>query len=336
MIVLEARGRAAVLSPLGSLLDDIRRERHVSVRVPPPAWAQAEPELPGDVPLGAATPASPFGFLLEQLRQRPRSRAERAPSPPRGRQLARADLELDLQLETRVVTAAPRPSQRRISWLLAASFVLHVAVALTVAVLRLLLPEPLPGPASDIKAFLVEPVMVTPPPPPPPPGPKRVVPNRVAVPSPGPKLFAPPGAPDRVVPDERAGLDVDTGEVGGVEGGLPGGVVGGIVGGLPAAPAPLPAPVRLEKGVKEPRKLKHVAPRYPEIAARANLRGSVLLECLVSPEGRVTEVKVLRSANPLFVEPAVEAVKQWTYTPTLVDGVPVAVIFTVTVVFQLY
>ena len=215
---------------------------------------------------------------------------------------------------------------------------LHVAVGLSATVLRLLTPEPLPLPASSgMRAFLVEPVLVAAPPPPPPPASKVVARrNTDKAPDPPTPAFTPPlEVPDRIVTDERLDLDVQAGDVGGVEGGVPGGVVGGIVGGLPTTPTPPPVPMRIGKGIKEPRKLKHVTPRYPDIAARANIRGVVVLECQVSAQGSVTEIKILRSSNPLLDDAAVEAVKQWVYTPTLVDGVPVAVIFTVTVQFNL-
>ena len=60
----------------------------------------------------------------------------------------------------------------------------------------------------------------------------------------------------------------------------------------------------------------------------------MILECLISPQGRVSEIKVLRGV-PLLEEAAVDAVRQWVYTPTLMDGVPVPVLMTVTVRFDL-
>jgi protein TonB len=60
----------------------------------------------------------------------------------------------------------------------------------------------------------------------------------------------------------------------------------------------------------------------------------VILECVIDPRGRVAEVKVLRGV-PLLEEAAVDAVRQWVYTPTLMDGVPVPVLLTVTVRFGL-
>lgn len=86
--------------------------------------------------------------------------------------------------------------------------------------------------------------------------------------------------------------------------------------------------------VKEPTKLKHVDPVYPDIAQRANVQGVVILECVISPAGRVTDIKVLRGI-PLLNAAAIDAVKQWTYKPTLLDGVPVSVVMPVTVQFRL-
>jgi protein TonB len=93
-------------------------------------------------------------------------------------------------------------------------------------------------------------------------------------------------------------------------------------------------PLRVGGQIKEPTKLKAVPPVYPESAVRARVEGVVILECLISPQGRVTEVKVLRGV-PLLESAAVDAVKQWVYTPTLMDGVPVPVLMTVTVRFDL-
>ena len=75
-------------------------------------------------------------------------------------------------------------------------------------------------------------------------------------------------------------------------------------------------------------------PVYPPHARSARVEGSVILEAVIGPTGRVTDAKVLRSA-PLLDEAAMEAVLQWEYTPTLLNGVPVPVIMTVTVNFTL-
>jgi protein TonB len=146
-------------------------------------------------------------------------------------------------------------------------------------------------------------------------------------------FVAPIEVPDQVKPDRGLDLGVEGGVAGGVEGGVPGGVVGGVVGGLPDAPPP-PQAVRVGGQIKEPKKLKHVNPEYPDIAKQARVQGVVILECTISPQGKVTNVTVLRGI-PLLDAAAVEAVKQWVYTPTLLNGVPVPVIMTVTVNFKL-
>ena len=95
-----------------------------------------------------------------------------------------------------------------------------------------------------------------------------------------------------------------------------------------------PAPARIGRYIKEPRKLKHVAPKYPDDARRAGLAQLVVLECVVDPRGDVSNVDVLKGVPPL-TDAAVKAVKQWRYEPTLLDGRPVPVTMTVTVKFWL-
>jgi protein TonB len=80
--------------------------------------------------------------------------------------------------------------------------------------------------------------------------------------------------------------------------------------------------------------VKHVSPEYPEMARHAFVQGVVVIEALIGPDGRVNQAKVLRSV-PLLDRPALEAVKQWVYTPTLINGVPVPIVMTVTVTFNL-
>jgi TonB family protein len=100
-----------------------------------------------------------------------------------------------------------------------------------------------------------------------------------------------------------------------------------------AAGAPVD-PLRIGGTLREPKKLKNVPPGYPPAALRARVQGAVLLECLIGADGRVARVKVLKGV-PLLDEAATEAVRQWEYEPTEVDGVPVPVIMTVTVNFKL-
>lgn len=110
--------------------------------------------------------------------------------------------------------------------------------------------------------------------------------------------------------------------------------VGARVDGVPAVRGAL-APVRVGGEIREPTKLRHVNPVYPEIAKQARVQGVVILEATISPTGTVTEVHILRGV-PLLNQAAVEAVQQWEYTPTLLNDVPVPVIMTVTVNFRLH
>ena len=93
-------------------------------------------------------------------------------------------------------------------------------------------------------------------------------------------------------------------------------------------------PIRIGGGVRAPTKIRDVAPVYPPDARTARVQGVVILETTVSSTGEVTDVEVLRSV-PLLDEAAVAAVRQWRYEPTLVDGVAVPVLMTVTLNFQL-
>lgn len=110
----------------------------------------------------------------------------------------------------------------------------------------------------------------------------------------------------------------------------------GVAAGRRAAPSDGAAPkaLRVDGSIREPRKIKDVRPAYPEIAATARVQGDVVLECTIGADGRVSDVKVVRG-NPLLDEAAIEAVRQWVYEPVLMNGVPVAVIMTVTTSFQL-
>jgi periplasmic protein TonB len=275
---------------------------------------------------------SPLGALLAEIREAQHLDHSAAGKHAPMRVGSQARLEPVLSLETRVVT---HPSVSAKGWFVPASVVLHVSVLAGAILIPLFRPEVLPESATLLRVSFAEPRTLSPPPPPAPTPRHAHVPVVATVPRPpeSSHLTAPVAVPEKVEPE--AGLDAggEGGETGGAEGGIPGGVVGGIVGGLPQASSP-PTPIRIEGQMKEPTKLKHVAPIYPDLAAGAGIQGAVVLECLVSPQGRVTEVKILNGI-PLLNEAAVAAVKQWLYTPTLLDGVPVPVIMTVTVQFSL-
>ena len=112
--------------------------------------------------------------------------------------------------------------------------------------------------------------------------------------------------------------------------------------GIPAPPQPPPPPpagwaagaVRVGGNVSLPTKTKHVAPIYPPIAQSATVQGVVILEVLIGPDGKVLDARVLRSI-PLLDQAALDAVRQWEFTPTLLNGSPVPVIMTATAQFTL-
>jgi protein TonB len=77
-----------------------------------------------------------------------------------------------------------------------------------------------------------------------------------------------------------------------------------------------------------------VNPVYPDEAQASRVQGAVIMEALIGVNGKVTDVRILRSV-PLLDDAAVEAVRQWEYMPTLLNGVAVPVVMTVTVQFSL-
>jgi protein TonB len=101
----------------------------------------------------------------------------------------------------------------------------------------------------------------------------------------------------------------------------------------PAPPRPK-EPVRVGGWIKAPTKLVSVDPIYPPLAIAARKEGLVILEALISEEGIVREVRVLRR-EPLFEQAAIAAVQQWRFSPTLLNGEPVPVVMTVTIRFSL-
>ena len=94
------------------------------------------------------------------------------------------------------------------------------------------------------------------------------------------------------------------------------------------------AAVRVGGKIKPPIKMNDVAPVYPAIAKNANVSGVVIIEATIGTDGKVIDAKVLRSV-PLLDQAALDAVRQWEYAPTLLNGVPVPVVMTVTINFKL-
>src|SRR5699024_10842463 len=112
-----------------------------------------------------------------------------------------------------------------------------------------------------------------------------------------------------------------------VHAGLPAAVTGTGVALAPAPPEPAaPAgPIRPGGQIQEPKMLVRLNPIYPELAKLTRVSGRVILEAIIDPQGRVQDVKVLSSVK-LLDQAAIDAVRQWRYSPTLLNGHPVSVI----------
>jgi TonB family protein len=92
------------------------------------------------------------------------------------------------------------------------------------------------------------------------------------------------------------------------------------------------APVRVGGQIKPPVKIKDVTPVYPAIAQSARVQGEVVIEATVGEDGQVVDARVVKSI-PLLDQAALDAVRQWQYQPSLLNGVPTPVVISVTVNF---
>jgi protein TonB len=95
------------------------------------------------------------------------------------------------------------------------------------------------------------------------------------------------------------------------------------------------APLRVRGGVvRLAQPVYRVEPRYPQAAIIARISGPVELEGIIGIDGRIHELRA-RKGNPVLVPAALDAVRQWVYEPTLLNGKPVEVIAPITVIFRL-
>jgi protein TonB len=92
--------------------------------------------------------------------------------------------------------------------------------------------------------------------------------------------------------------------------------------------------VRVGGKIRPPTKVKDVQPVYPDVAKTARVAGVVIVAATIGASGKVIDAKVLRSV-PMLDQAALDAVKQWEFTPTLLNGKPVPVVMTVTINFKL-
>lgn len=207
----------------------------------------------------------------------------------------------------------------------------HAIVIAAVVIVPLTAIDELPGLPRAAAGYMV--IAPPEPPPAPPRAPRRAAVDVPAVNPHAAPLVAPAGiAPDTgLVPDPEPSADA------GVPGGIPGSIDGAGLGVQPEAPPPPPqpvTPVRITSDLRRPAKTKDVMPAYPDIAMRARIAGVVVLEATIDAQGKVVNLRVLRSV-PLLDQAAIDAVRQWEFTPTRLNGVAVPVVMTVTVNFTL-
>jgi protein TonB len=211
------------------------------------------------------------------------------------------------------------------------SVVVHAVVVGSVFVAQVFAVGPLPIPRQPLTFAGVTSIQIVEPPPP------RQSPSQSADRSEPSPYAAPVIAPEGVTPESAiARTEPAPSTVGAVDGGWASSLRIGTIDRIPPPPPPPPpqAPIRLHSGMQAPRKIVHVSPVYPRIARSARIEGVVILEAVIDAQGRVDRVGVLRSI-PQLDQAAMEAVRQWTFTPTLLNGVPVPIVMTVTVNFEL-
>jgi len=243
--------------------------------------------------------------------------------------------------EDLVVSAPPAGRFGRRAALLPLSIAAHgaaLALALLVPVLR---PGEMPPPTGPIVGWEA-PAAPTPPPPmasPPPPRARNDAPSHDPRPTAATDPVVPPPAPGPAVSMiEPDGLPTDEGRAPcllNCDGQRPDGIGDGArdapsTTGVPDGNGT--GPIRPGGDIKAPVRTAFVAPIYPDIARAAGVGGTVVLECTIDPSGHVVDARVI-SGHPLLNEAALNSVRQWRYTATRLNGVPVAVLMTVTVRF---
>ena len=222
-------------------------------------------------------------------------------------------------------------------WAVILSTIVQVCVLVVLILIPLIYTQALP------KAMMAT-LLIAPPPPPPPPPPPAEAPKivkPVARLIQQGKLMQPRAIPKQVEVFKEAELPPEAPVAGGVLGGVDGGLLGGLGSGpaVAAPPPPPPAPkqtqrIKLGGQVVAAKLVAQPHPVYPPLARQARIQGNVVLHAIIDKDGRVGELQVI-SGHPLLVQSALEAVKNWRYQPTQLNGDPVEVDTTITVSFVL-
>src|ERR1700731_4021653 len=237
-----------------------------------------------------------------------------------------------------VVVSSPNPKKTNKPWTVILSMIFQVAFLAVLILIPLIYTEALP------KTMMATLLVAPPPPPPPPPPPIAQVVHvkpQAHLMDAG-KLVTPKVIPQDIkiikedAPD-MSSMGMQGGVVGGVAGGQMGGVIGGVIGGGGGAPPPpKPAQTRIRQGgqVQAAKLVNKVQPLYPPLARQTRISGMVRLHAIIGKNGGVEQLEVM-SGHPLLVQAALDAVKQWRYQPTQLNGDPVEVDTTIDVIFSL-
>lgn len=233
------------------------------------------------------------------------------------------------------VASVPVRSRRPLGTVLV-SVVVHVAALGVIASLQLSAALDVPDVATRVFAYVP-----SPPPPPPPaavPAPRPAAPRPNVMPSPVVDA-APTVVPDRVTPEPAVRPIPSSPMPPGMTGVgtfdpslfVSASGTGPVVLGHPPRP---PGPVRVGGDIQPPARTVYVMPSYPLFARTARIEGDVVLDATIDEKGVVANVTVRRSI-PALDQAAIDAVSRWRYAPTRLNGVPVAVVMQVTVVFRM-
>ncbi len=240
-----------------------------------------------------------------------------------------------------LVISSANPTKTNKPWTVALSFAVQIGIVIVMILIPLIYTEALPK--QLLTTFLV-----APPPPPPPPPPAAAI-QRIVKPVArlihNGQMTAPTVIPKKVemikeeeLPPDVGAVGVTGGVPGGVPGGQAGGVLGGIIGGtgagLPPPPKVAPSRIRVGGNVAQANLIHEVTPQYPAIAKTAHIQGTILLHAIIGKDGTVQNLQYI-SGPPLLMQSAMDAVRQWRYKPTLLNGDPVDVDTTISVVFTL-
>jgi protein TonB len=235
-----------------------------------------------------------------------------------------------------MVVSSPNPKKTNKPWTVVLSMIFQVAFLAVLILIPLIYTEALP------KTMMATLLVAPPPPPPPPPPPVAQVVHvkpQVHLMDAG-KLVTPKVIPKdiKIIKEDAPDMSgMQGGVVGGVSGGQMGGVIGGVIGGVGSAPPPpKPTQTRIRQGgqVQAAKLMNKVQPMYPPLARQTRISGTVRLHAIIAKNGTVEQLEVI-SGHPLLVQAALDAVRQWRYQATTLNGEPVEVDTTIDVIFSL-